>query len=255
MKKIKIKSPEHKLLLCCSNGSFEEVQNFINDGADVNARVPYINDKIEYWRYGARAWCRPIHLAARNPDMEILKLLHTSGAKLAVYDFERSTPLFYAVQKNSLEVFQYLVRNGLDPHATDKYGYNLLYYSACNPNKDVIKELLRHGAKLNSTVDGKAALDAACRFGTLEDVKFLIDQGADVVQNLKQTTNIMFHKEENILYLFEWCIKQGIDLDKCLDGKCFDASWSVSSVLCNLGLKNFTIRMGHGHIGLKGEYV
>ena len=194
MKKIKVKSLEHKLLLSCSNGSFEDVQNLINAGADVNARVPYINDKIEYWRYGATAWCRPIHLAARNPDMEIIKLLHTSGAKLAVYDFERSTPLFYAVQKNSFEVFQYLVRNGLDPLAKDKYGYDILYYSACNPNKEVIKELFQYGLELNSTVDGKAALDAACRYGTLEDVKFLIDQGADVVQNLKQTTNIMFHK-------------------------------------------------------------
>ena len=120
-----------------------------------------------------------------------------------------------------------------------------MYHSACNANKDVIKELFKHGLELNSTVDGKTALDAACRHGSLEDLNFLINQGADVVQYLKQTTDIRFLKEKNIRYLFEWCIKQGIDLDKCLDGKCFRATWSISSELCNLGLKNFFLLMGH----------
>jgi ankyrin repeat protein len=244
MKKIKVNSLEHKLLLCCKTGTLEEVIDFINAGADVNARVPFINDDIEDKRYGAYAWCRPVHLAALNPDIRIIQHLHTVGAKLNVYTFEGWNPLHWAVFNNSLEMFHYLIQQGLDPNITDKYGQNLLYHAVRNPHREVFTEILSYGVDINHRADDETVLDTACKFGTIEDIAFLIDQGIDIREYLKETTDIRHYNNENFRYLLECCIKQGIDLDECIGDKTFYGSWGIENVFSELGLESI-IQIGH----------
>ena len=245
MKKIKVNSLEHKLLLCCKTGTLEEVIDFINAGADVNARVPFINDDIADKRYGAYAWCRPVHLAALNPDIRIIQHLHTVGAKLNVYTFEGWNPLHWAVFNNSLEMFHYLIQQGLDPNITDKYGHNLLYHAVRNPHREVFTEILSYGVDINHRADDETVLDKACIYGTVEDVAFLIDQGVDIIEHLKKTTDIRYYNEENFRYLLECCIKQRADLDEYIGDKTFDGTWGIADVFCESGLKTCSIRIGH----------
>lgn len=244
MKKIKVNSLEHKLLLCCSKGSLEEVQDFINAGADVNARVPFINDDIEEKRYGAYAWCRPVHLAASNPDIRIIQYLHAAGAKLNVYDFARWNPLHYAVSGNSLEMFQYLIQQGLDPHILCKQGHNLLLHAVCNPHREVFKKILSYGIDINQRANDTTVLDVACIWGTIEDIDFLIDQGVDIIKYLKETTDVAAYNDDVFRHLLECCIKQGIDLNDCIGGKTFDGHWGISRIFYELGLNTCVVRIG-----------
>ena len=88
-------------------------------------------------------------------------------------------------------------------------------------------------------------IDEACKFGTIEDVAFLIDQGVDIIKYLKSTADIRGYNEENFRYLLENCIKQGIDLEEYIGNKTFYGSWGLAEVFCELGLKTCIIRIGH----------
>ena len=186
-----------------------------------------------------------MHLAASNPDIQIIQHLHTVGAKLNVYDFEHRNPLHYAVYSNSLEMFQYLIRQGFNPNVKDKYGHNLLYYAVRNPHREVFTTVLSYGIDINLRADDETVLDEACKFGTIEVVAFLIDQGVDIIKYLKATADIRGYNEENFRYLLENCIKQGIDLEEYIGNKTFYGSWGLAEVFCELGLKTCINRIGH----------
>lgn len=95
----------------------------------------------------------PLHLAAKNADLEVLSSLHeTSGNLIRSVDNEGKTPLFYAIEGCKESNLKYLILQGADlNHYTHKL-YTPLLRSLMGESLSQINLLLNHGANPDRVV-------------------------------------------------------------------------------------------------------
>lgn len=121
-----------------------------------------------------------VHLAARNGDTEVVRLLlqHDVNANQgAIYGFN---PLMLAAGKGCLDSVTLLLDNGADSNSCDDLGQTPLHFAARRGVTDVVKCLLQHNANLFAkTRNGETVLHLAAST-CLELVIFFVDQGADI---------------------------------------------------------------------------
>ncbi|HMP73005.1 MAG TPA: ankyrin repeat domain-containing protein [Kiritimatiellia bacterium] len=95
----------------------------------------------------------PLHIAARDGDVERVRQLVQGGANLEATEQLNRTPLYIAAQFGQFEVVEYLISRGADVNARDKWGYSPLQRMALlrevrGMNRDAISALLRqHGGQ------------------------------------------------------------------------------------------------------------
>ncbi|GEM_PF-4958163 len=180
---IKPGSKEHRLLECCRTGTLEEMRALLEAGAEVNAYIPFMDDLDAPYVFGQNDLCGPIHTAAENPDIRVIQLLVAHGADVSEIDVYGNTPLCYAAKQNTLEMVLYLVSLGNDPLYENDDGDNLLTASACNPHKDVLEYFFQQGVDIDGCSDINP-LGIAMRYGTIADMDFFLEHGADLEQGL-----------------------------------------------------------------------
>lgn len=176
----------------CQGGTVEELKELIARGANPNA--PWYNDIGDDFY--------PIHQAALNPDLEVLRYVVSTGAGPCQKDFWSAEPLAYAVRQGSLEKVRYLVGLGNDPAREDMDGQTVIKNAALNPNVDVLDFLLENGADLNEGAWGEGALPTAVCHGTPERVKYFLDHGADMSDI--DEFDLQSAPIENLRVLFEY---------------------------------------------------
>jgi len=120
----------------------------IQHGADVNARGGIrVSSGPGKWKH------TPLHLAAREGNLEIVKLLIEHGAKIEAKDFNNATPLFMAVTHKRKEVVKYLLEKGANINVRGRlYSDHREYpiHRAIESRQDDMAELLvAYGADLN----------------------------------------------------------------------------------------------------------
>ena len=165
----------------------------------------------------------PIHLAARKGSYKVLHFLFSKAVELNLKPREHfkcmiekdSTPLHFAVEGNSLEIVQVLLKHGASPTATsgslnppihlacsqnkqnivklmvEQSGQDILYCQneqghtplhSCATligGKQLIAFLLTHGSQLNAQdTNGHTTLHLAVQFGNVATVKQLIADGS-----------------------------------------------------------------------------
>lgn len=153
----------------CKNGTVEDLKKLVEQGANPNA--PWYNDIGDDFY--------PIHQAALNPDIEVLKYIVSLGADPCQKDFWCAEPLSYAAREGTLEKIKYLVELGNDPALVDDDGLSVLTYAALNPHIEALDYLLSKGADINADVAMyEEPLFIAIEKGTPERVKYLIEHGA-----------------------------------------------------------------------------
>lgn len=159
----------------------------------------------------------PLHRAASNGSLELVKLLVSKGAKVNAVSKELSMPLAEAVRADNLEIAKFLLEHGADKtinHADDEFqtaifkarsakmaqllianGANvsesdkkgqaiLLHAIVCHLDFDLLKVLLQNGADINARDDsGTTALLRAAWYPYERDdkncVQFLLENGAN----------------------------------------------------------------------------
>ena len=198
-------SPEYQLLECCRSGSLEEVRTLLDAGAAADAVLPDFDRGA-----GTVAGYSIAHMAAENPDIRIIELLVERGADVNVMDFYDNPPLYYAAEKNTLEMVRYLVSLGNDPLWENIDGDNPLTVSACNPHKDVLEYFFLLGVDIDGVSD-IIPLGKAMRYGTPEDIDFFLTHGADREYALDYA--YCCAPLENIRYL----LKKGCNVNACFD--------------------------------------
>ena len=88
------------LHVAADKGKYDIAQFLISCGIDVN-------------KDGGISGGNPVHSAARNGQLEVVKLLHHNGAKFDVSAANKN-PLFGAICNGCFEVVKYLVENGIN---------------------------------------------------------------------------------------------------------------------------------------------
>ena len=188
------------LLLAANAGQNDAVQLLLNMGADINAT----SDE------GMGA----MHLALLNYDATVVDSLLTRGIKYSSPDNYGTTPLCSACEIGLENVVQQLLvlSTGVSESVN---AYSLiygapLYCAALEGHDSIVKQLLDHGAIINSVGPGNilgSALMAACSRGHNEVVQTLLSRGAAL-----EVEGSRFHsaegtarafRQENILKVLE----------------------------------------------------
>lgn len=142
-----------------------------------------------------------VHWAALNNQPEVLKVLIAAGADLksrkgdlglaahlypAIADVlkqvasERRGPLINAVQSGDLDAVRAHLAAEADVKHTDGNGLTALHWAADEGRTDIVKELIKAGANVNSRHKQLSPLNLAALRNHADTVAELIRAGADV---------------------------------------------------------------------------
>ncbi len=93
-----------------------------------------------------------LSVAVENGDLKMTQLLCNHGSSIDINTFQgpRGTPLHHALGwRCSLEVVQYLLRQGADPHALDQSGSNVIHLAVRRGDRKMIDFLIGLGVDYN----------------------------------------------------------------------------------------------------------
>ena len=204
----------HELLVAlhraAENGHLECVEVLLNCGADISSKTSWSEKS-------------PLHLAARNGHLSIVALLIERGANInsdtryydtengyfgkaiaaaAFSDHEDVTVMLYdegstgledalcaAASNGSLNCMDFLLDVGVDVNSPDRQDMTPLIIAACNNELDSIERLLMRGANVNLMCNGESALMRAAQNGCIDVCRFLLDNNADIDDNIDNYTN------------------------------------------------------------------
>jgi len=189
------------LHMAASEGSKNEAERLIAEGADVNVKTADGWTPLHMAAYegaldlaelliskGAavnsgddNGWT-PLHSAAASGSDDVAKLLIAKGANLNAKTADGWTPLHAAADNESLAVAELLIAKGTDVKAKTASGETPLHYSAKRGADGVAEQLIAKGADVNAKgKDGRTPLHNAAGAEYSEALaQLLIDKGADV---------------------------------------------------------------------------
>jgi len=123
----------------------------------------------------------PLHTAARQGQLAMVKNLVSSGAKVNLINQDGCTPLHLAILNKNLEVVKYLVDHGAFLNIQENTLNNSeLHLAAMMGCRDIGEFLINSGADVNlKNNDGKTAFDLAWYYGHSEMAYYLLSQGAE----------------------------------------------------------------------------
>lgn len=150
------------LHFAAESGNVECVQFLLDNGCDANA--------------SAMTGKTPLHYAAKN--IEIMKILISSGADPLIKDNLQKTALEYAAEKctnelDASEIIDLAISNNADCKA-------IFFAAACKGNSLILEALLAKGADPNFENErGQTALHVAAANGSINIIDLLSNYDAD----------------------------------------------------------------------------
>jgi hypothetical protein len=160
---------DEEFIRLCQDGTPEEIQAAIDDGANVNAKSTEGADMT------------PLLSAANwNREAEVVDILLKAGADAGAKDNLGMTPLmFFAHATDDPEIITALVASGADVNAkSNEGGTALLEAAGFNGNPEVIAALVEAGADVN------AKYKSGTRFEYLTDLDFARENENDEVVSI-----------------------------------------------------------------------
>lgn len=124
----------------------------------------------------------PLHWAAHNADVDLVKRLLRAGANPNARNDYGSTPLLEAAETGNAEIIEALLKAGADVESPNAEGQTALMTVARTNHIEAAKVLIKRGANVNAREQwrGQTALMWASAQSQPEMVRLLIKHGADV---------------------------------------------------------------------------
>ena len=139
-----------------------------------------------------RAQQTALFTAVKNNAINEVKSLLDKGANPNAYDDDSDNVLINAGLYASADCMKLLLEKKANPNLKNSYGQTALMY--CTQEMNKMKLLLEYGADINAKSNsGNTPLLIACAgSGQYENIKFLIDKGADpLARNYGKQTSLM----------------------------------------------------------------
>lgn len=159
--------------------------------------------------------CTPLLLAVEMEDIDVIKELLKNNADINLQNDEEVSPLTYSIYfQKDISIVKELLENGAKVEYTTQK-YTPLMIASNLENIEVMKLLLEYGANVNTkTTDGQSALELAAIKGSKKSIDFLLENGADVnSQNNQGYTPTMIAVGLENIDLLNKLIKAGADLN------------------------------------------
>ncbi|MCE0723129.1 ankyrin repeat domain-containing protein [Legionella resiliens] len=170
-------------------GKIAIVASALGDVMALQILLGITRDKESLLRHQTKDGWSCVHFAAYNNRVDVLKLFPEEFV-VKVTDNQGNNPLMVAVGRGNLEVVEYLLQSGCDPHQKNKLGESAVTFAAENGQLDALKFLEKVGADLAVVNDrGENALFLAAKNGHLACVSYLLERGllADLKNNQGKT--------------------------------------------------------------------
>jgi ankyrin repeat protein len=118
-----------------------------------------------------------LHIAAREGNLEVLRVLVQAGADIDKRNAMKETPIMLAALGGHVKLVEFLIsREAQINHP----GWTPLLYAATNGQTEVIKVLLENHAYIDSSSpNGSTPIMMAIRGGHQAAARLLLDEGAD----------------------------------------------------------------------------
>jgi len=91
----------------------------------------------------------PLHIAARDGRLEVIKLLLVGGANVNEHNYLERAPLHLAAAQGHEDLVEELIEHGAEIDGIDVFGMTPLHLAVFMGCREVVELLLRLGAKVN----------------------------------------------------------------------------------------------------------
>jgi ankyrin repeat protein len=159
--------------------------------------------------------------AIKADDVAAVRALLDQRVDVNAVQADGTTALHWAVDRESGEIVQLLIRAGANVRAANRYGATPLWLASLNGNAGTIGMLLEAGADAaSSSADGETALMVAARTGRIEAVNALLARGVDVnvKENWRGQTALMWAAAEGHAPVIEVLVAKGAEVNARSNG-------------------------------------
>lgn len=153
--------------------------------------------------------------AAKSNNASAVRALLAQHADVNAAEPDGSTALYWAAQRDNLEIAELLIAAGAHPKLATRYNVGPLALASTNGNAAMIDHLLKAGADPNSTSEeGQTALMTAALTGKPDALKVLLVAGAKVnsTEPYKGQTALMWAASEGNASAEELLIEFGANI-------------------------------------------
>ncbi|XP_015431975.1 PREDICTED: protein fem-1 homolog CG6966 isoform X2 [Dufourea novaeangliae] len=164
------------LVMACRNGHYDVAEYLIEKcGANIeqSGSVVFDGETIED--------ARPLWCAAAAGHFALVRLLVKKGAEVNATTKTGSTPLRAACFDGYFEIVKFLVNYGADIEMANRHGHTSLMIACYKSHNNIVRYLLALKADVNrKSLKGNTALHDCAENGSLEIVKMLMKHGARI---------------------------------------------------------------------------
>ena len=150
------------------NGDYETVRWLVEQGLDVN--------------HSNKDGFTAAHCAALKGNLNVLKLLHNSGANIQQQNNRGKNSIMFALSgTGDSDTVRWLLEQGVNVNHSNKDGLTAVHYAAQQGNVNVLKLLQHRGANIDQVDStGTNSIMFSLTNGDCETVRWLTENGVDV---------------------------------------------------------------------------
>ena len=236
------------LWLAAQSGHHEIVSMILDRGTAEKKKI----DLEAEWGTNER---RPIHQAAQGGHLKTVQLLLEKGADCDPDDESGTTPLWSAAQNGNAELMRELLKAGARVDVTP-YERNRqpIHQAAANGHLEAVRVLLEYKASITPEADSfddsePSPFLLACGSGNLELVKLFLDRGIDVnTASADEKTGLQFAASTGHVVVGQHLIDKGCDVD-AREGD----GWSALMLASQDGHLPFVNLLIDSHVNIEAE--
>jgi ankyrin repeat protein len=165
-----------KFAVAIEQHDLDAVKELLQSGLSTETTIDYGEHKIT-----------PLIKAAWDGDEEIVKALLAAGAKVNAKATDTGeTALLNAVSNKLDAITKILLAAGADVSIKNRFNFNALTTAVAANNQEMAALLLDHGANVETDTSGLTPLMFAASAGNVDMIRFLVKRGAKVNHGAKE---------------------------------------------------------------------